>query len=156
MIHPFPKCPAVCTANKLCAYVPYSLLALPCTQCVSIEDADEDLKDFIKPSTGDIDLSRKVSIFLIWITDSLLNIVSFECKSCSGTHLFATFQGCDQNKSSKTTPEDPEALVRSATPTGSKEGSSEIPDTSPLEKLASYLSNLSVSNFSKLYLAADC
>jgi hypothetical protein len=64
MIHPNPKCPAICSANKPCAYVPYSLLALPCTQCVAIEDANDSLKDIIKPPASELDLSSKISIFL--------------------------------------------------------------------------------------------
>jgi hypothetical protein len=67
MIHSFPKCPAICTANSPCAYVPYSLLVLPCTQCVAIEDVDESLKDIIKSPTNNLDLSRKVPIFLYGI-----------------------------------------------------------------------------------------
>jgi hypothetical protein len=132
MIHPFPKCPAICTANNPCAYVPYSLLVLPCTQCVAIEDVDESLKDIINPPTKNPDLSRKVPIFLIQNSGSLLNIVPFECQSCSETH---SFKGCDQNKLLETTSEDPGTSVRSVTPTGSKEGSSEIPDSSPLDPL---------------------
>jgi hypothetical protein len=65
----------------------------------------------------------------------ILSIVSFECKSCPGTHLFDTFQGCDQNKSPKTPPEYPGDWVRSATPTGWEAGSSKAPDTSPHSKI---------------------
>jgi hypothetical protein len=68
MIHLFPKCPPVCSANTLCAYIPYSLLALPCRQCVALEDADNSLKESEKPPTSEVDTSTsKIFIFIIQI-----------------------------------------------------------------------------------------
>lgn len=60
--------------------------------------------------------------------------MSFQCKSCSETHLFDTFQGCPQHKSPKIPSEFPGDWVRSATPTGWEEGSSKISDTPPPTK----------------------
>ena len=120
--------------NQPCAYVPYSFSTF-FLQCIKIEETGIAPKEFIEPSTHELDSSSsKISIFLIWISDLSLSIVYFQCKSCSKTHLFDTFQGCNQHNSPTASPYFPSDWVWSTTPTGWEEGPSKIPDTSLLPK----------------------